>query len=57
MDRTPHLHALMDTLAQRITNTYNLMLSARRNGERTAEQTYTKRMNDLLERVPRAARF
>lgn len=47
----------MDTLAQRITNTYNLMLSARRNGERTAEQTYTTRMNDLLERVPRTARF
>ena len=47
----------MDTLAQQITNAYDLMCNARRNGERTAEQTYTKRMNDLLERVPRPARF
>ncbi|WP_157773117.1 hypothetical protein [Rhodococcoides fascians] len=45
------------SLAQRITNTYRLMLSARANGEKAAEATYTRRMNDLLERIPRPARF
>lgn len=47
----------MPTLTERITNAYNLMQAARRNGETQAEQTYTRRMNDLLERIPRPARF
>ncbi|WP_155288815.1 hypothetical protein [Rhodococcoides fascians] len=47
----------MPTLTERITNAYNLMLNARANGETQAEQTYARRMNDLLERIPRPARF
>ena len=43
----------MPTLTERITNAYNLML----NGETAAEQTYANRMNALLERIPRPARF
>lgn len=47
----------MPTLTERITNAYNLMLNARINGETAAEQTYANRMNALLERIPRPARF
>ncbi|WP_179274315.1 hypothetical protein [Rhodococcus sp. 05-2255-3B1] len=45
------------TLEQRITNAYNLMKAARRNGEEQAEQAYMGRVNALLERVPRRTRF
>ena len=45
------------TLEQRITNAYNLMKAARRNGEVQAEQAYMGRVDALLERVPRRGRF
>ena len=45
------------TLEQRIINAYNLVQAARRNGETQAEQAYMGRVNALLERVPRRARF
>lgn len=44
-------------LAKRIMNAYNLMLSARLNGEKSDEETYTRRVDNLLEQVPRPARF
>lgn len=47
----------MLTLEQRIINAYNLMKAARRNGETQAEQAYMGRVNALLERIPRPARF
>lgn len=44
-------------LTQRILYTYNLMRAARRSGDVAAERQYTRRLDELLERVPRPARF